>query len=485
MLLEGGPTLAGAFVRGRAGRRGRRLRRARAARRRAPAALGDAGIGDASPTRCACDVGRRHAARGRRADHARPRSAQGRLSVHRNRRGARRGRRRRASVGDAARLTVRGPLVTSDAAHGDSIAVNGVCLTVVGPRRRRRVHRRRHGGDAATAPASARSRPGSPVNLERPVTLRGPARRAPRAGPRRRHRHRPRARRPASTGRSCASRCPPTLGRYVVEKGSITVDGVSLTVVDVGADWFTVSLIPTTLRADHARDASRPGDAGQPRGRRRRQVRREAVGSRSDDRRTVTTDTSRCDSTRSTRRRRRRSRPAGRSSSSTTRTARTRATSSSRPSKATPELVGFMVRLHLRLHLRPDGRAPTLDRLDLPPMTARQRGPQGHGVHRHASTRATASSPASRPPTGRARSGCSPTRATEPRDLTRPGHVFPLRARGRRRAAPARAHRGRRRPGPAGRARARRRALRDRQRRRLDDARARAAARSPTSTAWR
>ena len=40
---------------------------------------------------------------------------------------------------------------------------------------------------------------------------------------------------------------PPDLGRYVVEKGSITVDGVSLTVTGVGPNWFTVGLIPTTL----------------------------------------------------------------------------------------------------------------------------------------------------------------------------------------------------------------------------------------------
>ena len=50
-----------------------------------------------------------------------------------------------------------------------------------------------------------------------------------------------------STGRSSRSRCPPDLARYVVEKGSITVDGVSLTVVDAGPDYFTISLIPTTL----------------------------------------------------------------------------------------------------------------------------------------------------------------------------------------------------------------------------------------------
>lgn len=51
---------------------------------------------------------------------------------------------------------------------------------------------------------------------------------------------------PPRTGRSSRSR-PSDLTRYVVEKGSITVDGVSLTVVDAGPDYFTISLIPTTL----------------------------------------------------------------------------------------------------------------------------------------------------------------------------------------------------------------------------------------------
>lgn len=41
---------------------------------------------------------------------------------------------------------------------------------------------------------------------------------------------------------------PPQVRKYLAEKGSVTLDGVSLTVADVGADWFTVSLIPTTLR---------------------------------------------------------------------------------------------------------------------------------------------------------------------------------------------------------------------------------------------
>ena len=80
------------------------------------------------------------------------------------------------------------------------------------------------------------------------------------------------------------SRCPPALARYVVEKGSITVDGVSLTVVDAGRDYFTVSLIPTTLALTTLgiKQRRRPG---QPRGRRPRQVRRAAARRPADRRR--------------------------------------------------------------------------------------------------------------------------------------------------------------------------------------------------------
>ena len=52
--------------------------------------------------------------------------------------------------------------------------------------------------------------------------------------------------------RTCASPCPAGLLRYVVEKGSITVDGVSLTVVEVLEDGFTVAVIPHTLGGHHA-----------------------------------------------------------------------------------------------------------------------------------------------------------------------------------------------------------------------------------------
>ncbi|MCW2715643.1 MAG: riboflavin synthase subunit alpha [Frankiales bacterium] len=147
-------------------------------------------------------------------------------------------------LGDAARLTVRGRVVTSDAAHGDSIAVNGVCLTVV-----------TNEDGAFTADVMAETlkrsslgvlRAGSPVNLERAVQV------SARLGGHVVQGH------VDATGALLAVTpgehwtvvrvsLPDGLGRYVVEKGSITVDGVSLTVSAVGADWFEVSLIPTTL----------------------------------------------------------------------------------------------------------------------------------------------------------------------------------------------------------------------------------------------
>ena len=52
---------------------------------------------------------------------------------------------------------------------------------------------------------------------------------------------------------------PAELGRYVAEKGSIAVDGVSVTVTGVGDDWFEVGLIPETLRATTL-GAKQPGD---------------------------------------------------------------------------------------------------------------------------------------------------------------------------------------------------------------------------------
>ncbi len=145
---------------------------------------------------------------------------------------------------DAARLTVRGPLVTSDAGHGDSIAVCGVCLTVVATS---------DGSFTADVMKETLSRSslgaltvGSPVNLERAVRLQD------RLGGHLVQGH------VDGTGEVLAVTpdqhwtvvrigLPDGLDRYVVEKGSITVDGVSLTVSAVDHSWFEVSLIPTTL----------------------------------------------------------------------------------------------------------------------------------------------------------------------------------------------------------------------------------------------
>ncbi len=145
---------------------------------------------------------------------------------------------------DAARLTVRGPVVTADAAHGDSIAVNGVCLTVV---------ENRDGAFTADVMRETLQRSslgalavGSPVNLERAV------RASDRLGGHVVLGHvdgtgQVLSKSPTEHWTVVRVALPEGLDRYVVEKGSITVDGVSLTVTAVTPDWFEVSLIPTTL----------------------------------------------------------------------------------------------------------------------------------------------------------------------------------------------------------------------------------------------
>jgi riboflavin synthase len=147
-------------------------------------------------------------------------------------------------LGDSVRLRLRGPAVTSDARAGDSIAVNGVCLTVVTT-----------SGGVFTADVMRETldrsslgalEVGSPVNLERPTILGG------RLGGHLVQGHvdgvgRLLARTSSEHWDVVTITLPADLARYVVEKGSITVDGVSLTVASVGEDRFTVSLIPTTL----------------------------------------------------------------------------------------------------------------------------------------------------------------------------------------------------------------------------------------------
>jgi riboflavin synthase len=151
---------------------------------------------------------------------------------------------------DSARLRIRGPLVTSDASPGDSIAVNGVCLTVVDPA----------GGSFAVdvmgetlrRSSLAGAAAGTTVNLERALAANA------RLGGHIVQGH--------VDGTATIAALEPSehwtavrfttpreadggvgLARYIVEKGSIAVDGVSLTVTAVDDDGFSVGLIPTTL----------------------------------------------------------------------------------------------------------------------------------------------------------------------------------------------------------------------------------------------
>lgn len=148
-------------------------------------------------------------------------------------------------LGDSARLTVRGPLVTTGARHGDSIAVNGVCLTVVDV-----LSDGRFTADVMAETLNRSSLAalavGGQVNLERAAAVGG------RLGGHIVQGHVDGtgtviSRTPSPHWEVVRISLPDRLSRYVAEKGSITVDGVSLTVSAVGTDWFEVSLIPTTL----------------------------------------------------------------------------------------------------------------------------------------------------------------------------------------------------------------------------------------------
>ncbi|MET8234559.1 riboflavin synthase [Micromonospora sp. NPDC005298] len=145
---------------------------------------------------------------------------------------------------DSALVAVRGPLVTSDARHGDSIAVNGVCLTVVDVADG--VFTADVMGETLRRSALGALRAGAPVNLERAAAL------GSRLGGHLVQGHvdgvgEVIAREPAERWETVRFRLPAALSRYVVEKGSITIDGVSLTVAEVGVAEFAVGLIPTTL----------------------------------------------------------------------------------------------------------------------------------------------------------------------------------------------------------------------------------------------
>ncbi|MGE2717831.1 riboflavin synthase [Mycolicibacterium litorale] len=145
---------------------------------------------------------------------------------------------------DAARLVIRGPVVTADAGHGDSIAVNGVCLTVV-EIQPGGVFSADVMGETLDRSSLGDVGVGSHVNLERAAAVNS------RLGGHIVQGHvdgtgHVIARTPSEHWEVVRIALPTALARYVVEKGSITVDGVSLTVSGLGNDWFEVSLIPTT-----------------------------------------------------------------------------------------------------------------------------------------------------------------------------------------------------------------------------------------------
>ncbi|CAB4613755.1 unannotated protein [freshwater metagenome] len=148
-------------------------------------------------------------------------------------------------MGDSARLVIRASLAVSDAKVGDSIAVNGVCLTVT------EFDSQTFSADVMAETLHRTSLgaaiPGSDVNLERAMPAHG------RLGGHLVQGH------VDDTGEIL--NIEPTdhwtvvrvgisssIARYIAEKGSITIDGVSLTVVNVDDSSFSVSLIPTTLR---------------------------------------------------------------------------------------------------------------------------------------------------------------------------------------------------------------------------------------------
>jgi riboflavin synthase len=147
------------------------------------------------------------------------------------------------ATADGVTLGVRTRLA-GEIAEGDSVAVNGVCLTATaiadGEFRAEVMHETLRRSSLAEAAA------GSDVNLELPL------RASDRLGGHIVQGHvdglgAVRAVRDDGFARVVEIEAPAELLRYVVEKGSIAVNGVSLTVVEVGADWFSVSLIPETL----------------------------------------------------------------------------------------------------------------------------------------------------------------------------------------------------------------------------------------------
>jgi riboflavin synthase len=154
-------------------------------------------------------------------------------------------------LGDFARVHVRSAVVTQDAHLGDSICVNGVCLTVTGlladPDGVPAGFTADVMGETLRYSSLKSVAPETKVNLERSVRLED------RLGGHLVQGHTDGtgtvlSRDPQHEWDVVRIALPGGLARYVVHKGSITVDGISLTVSAIGDDWFEVSLIPETLK---------------------------------------------------------------------------------------------------------------------------------------------------------------------------------------------------------------------------------------------
>ncbi len=162
----------------------------------------------------------------------------------------------RARERDTQRLVVSAPLDLTTVPMGGSIAVNGVCLTLVGRRGRR--FEADLGPETLERTTLGRLAVGDAVHLERPLRMGDPLGGHLVAG------HvdglgRVKAARPQGDALTLEIALPPSLALYVAPKGSIAVDGVSLTVNAVQGRTFSVTLIPHTL-AVTALSRRKPGD---------------------------------------------------------------------------------------------------------------------------------------------------------------------------------------------------------------------------------
>jgi riboflavin synthase len=146
-------------------------------------------------------------------------------------------------TGDGAKIVIAAKLVTSDAAEGDSIAVNGVCLTALDLKKDS--FAADVSGETLEKSTLGRLKVGSRVNLERAVTP------ATRLGGHIVQGHvdsRGKFLAAVSSGDFWTVRIgfPPEIGQYLVYKGSVSVEGISLTIAALAADYFEIAVIPKT-----------------------------------------------------------------------------------------------------------------------------------------------------------------------------------------------------------------------------------------------